>query len=412
MTFSDFKSRLCNIDVSKKCFEFLAERISDPDYRGMQYSQHNRYDMDFIFTVLNELYAVSGREKLTIRTTDLRKRPYNLPEEADYAVYTNNLSRKLGRCTQDSIRKNLFVDLNRMGLIERFNTHGEKVYPYQNGVKKFVRISDLGLAFIKTTDLIEKSLLYTRAIDTLTQGLADELLNIVELDGFVTEHEFQFFLSYRGETLNSHRYALSELIEYIHEFRRLSKYQRDYAVKLVKEYCNPNEFHGNKTEKRDYHNWLNETQQLFMLMGQTAYFEACDNELRIRISRDSLFTNKEKLIRSAKEKAEYFKNHGVTKTKGFELHHIIPLCHAKCALEFSKLDVWENMLYIDGYKHSIITQSNNEYMRLSFDGKNVVLRNFADTPLNLEYEKNALYSTKNQDAMLSFNCAFLDSTSK
>lgn len=412
MTFSDFKEQLCNIDVSKKCFEFLADRISNPDYRGMQCSQHNRYDMGFIFTVLDELYAVAGCEKLTIRTTDLRKRPYNLPEEADYAVYTNNLSNKLGRCTQDSVRKNIFVDLHRMGLIERFNAHGEKVSPYQNGIKKFVQISDFGLNFIKATDVLEKSLLYTRAIDALTHGLADELLNIIELDGFITEHEFQFFLSYRGETLNGHQYSLSELTKYITEYRRLSRYQRDYAVKLVKEYCNPNNFRGNKTDKKDYHNWLNETQQIFILMGQTAYYETCDNELRIRIGRESLFTDKEKLIRSAKEKSEYFKNHNIVKTKGFELHHIIPLCYAKCALEFSKLDVWENMLYIDGYKHSIITQSNNEYVRLAFEGKDIILSNFDDVPLHCIYEKNVLYSIENQDKMLSFNCAFLGIASK
>lgn len=173
MTYQEFKENLCSFDPSKECFCFLAERIGDDNYRGIQCSQHNRYDDDVIFTILDELHNAAGEEKMIIRTADLKKRPRNLPEEAAYAKYVSTLCNKLGRCTQDSVRKNLFVDLHRMGLLERFNSTGKMLDPYENGTKKYVRISKQGLDFIdKGHTLFERKLRYTRAIDTLTRGLA------------------------------------------------------------------------------------------------------------------------------------------------------------------------------------------------------------------------------------------------
>ncbi len=410
MTYNEFRQTLLNIDVSKECFKFLADRIAIDDYRGIQCSQHNRYDMDFIFTMVDELYKIAGTNKIVIRTTDIKKRPVNLPEEADYAVYVDNLSKKLGRCTQDSVRKNLFVDLHRMGLIERYKPDGTKLTPYETGTKKYVRVSELGLDFInREHTLLERKLRYTRAIDTLTKGLADELLAIVELDGTITETEFQFFFSFCAEELNGHIYTITELIEYIKEFRRLSRYQQEFAIGTVKEYCTPNTFWGDKKNKRDFHNWLNETQQIFMLMSQTAYYELDGNALSIRIGKDGVYENKEKFVRSKAEKEKYFKEHSVNKTKGFELHHIVPLCWAKNALEFATLDVWQNLIYIDGYKHSIITQSGNQHVKLDFDGDNMTFTDFTGDEVYCKKDVNVLYDASNKVLMLTYNKDLLDS---
>lgn len=410
MTYNEFRKKLCSIDVSKQCFVFLADRIRSDNYRGIQFSQHNRYDMDVIFTMLDELYKIAGTEKMVIRTSDLKKRPANLPEEASYAIYVDNLSKKLGRCTQDSVRKNLFVDLHRMGLIERFKPDKTRLKPYENGIKKYVQISDLGLDFIKTEhSLFERKLRYTRAIDTLTKGLADELLTIVDLDGNITETEFQFFFSFCDKKLDGHIYTVTELVEFIKEFRRLSRLQQDYAIRIVKDYCDPKTFQGDKTNKRDFHNWLNETQQIFMLMSQTAYYELNAGELCIRIGKDALYENKERLIRSRTEKEEYFKQHAVSKTKGFELHHIVPLCWAKTALEFATLDVWKNLIYIDGYNHAVITQNKNQHIKLGFTGNDITFTDFTADEVYCVYIKNVLYNTKHKDLMLLYNQDLLNS---
>lgn len=410
MTYQEFKDKLCSFDPSKECFCFLAERIGDDNYRGIQCSQHNRYDVDVVFTILDELHNAAGEEKMIIRTADLKKRPRNLPEEAAYAKYVSTLCNKLGRCTQDSVRKNLFVDLHRMGLLERFNSTGKMLDPYENGTKKYVRISKQGLDFIdKGHTLFERKLRYTRAIDTLTRGLADELLCIVDLGNTISETEFQFFFSFCGETMNGHRYSVEELLDYIKEFRSLSRYQREGAIDLVKEYCDPDTFAGDKTEKRDYHNWLNETQQIFMLMGQTAYYEVCGDVLQIRVGKDALYKDTSKLKRSQEEKERYFKQHGISRTKGFELHHMVPLCWAKSALEFSTLDVWQNLIYIDGYKHSIITQNRNEHVNISFEEDEMVFRNFKGDEVRCKIGENVLFAADKQDVILDYNRQLLHS---
>ncbi|GAA9062574.1 hypothetical protein BTM312_03950 [Helicobacter pylori] len=65
---------------------------------------------------------------LQIRTTDMSKRPSNIIGEEAYAKVVDNICKsempqdnlgKKNQVTQDSLRKNLFVDMHRMGLIER-----------------------------------------------------------------------------------------------------------------------------------------------------------------------------------------------------------------------------------------------------------------------------------------------------
>ena len=156
------KGKLTSIDYGRKCLEFLEERIDDSGYRGMQVSQHNRYNCDFIVTMLQEMYNLVGDKKMTIRTTDLSKRPNNTPDERIYAEYVAKLCNKLGRCTQDSVRKNLFVDLNRMGFIYRYNKNGELVLPSERSTIKFVKLTRDAIRLIETKSLFDKNFIYTK----------------------------------------------------------------------------------------------------------------------------------------------------------------------------------------------------------------------------------------------------------
>ena len=100
----DLIDQLVRIDPSKECLKFLSKRILSNNYRGIQLSQHNRYDVDIISTILTEIYNSVGLSPMRIRTTDLSKRPYNTPDETVYANFVNRLNSNLGRCTQDSVR--------------------------------------------------------------------------------------------------------------------------------------------------------------------------------------------------------------------------------------------------------------------------------------------------------------------
>ena len=91
---------------------FIDARVNDVNYRGSVSSQHNRYDMDEIYKMLICLnrYAPHG-QLLRIRDTDTKKRPGNTPDEYDYARFCEDVNATVGKGTQDSIRKNIFVDL-------------------------------------------------------------------------------------------------------------------------------------------------------------------------------------------------------------------------------------------------------------------------------------------------------------
>ena len=216
-----------------------------------------------------------------------------------------------------------------------------------------------------------------------------------------------FFISYINCTCdyNGHTYTKSELVDYMVEFRNLSYYQRNAVIDIVSLYCNPKKFTGDKTDKRDFHNWKNESQQIFMFMNQTVFYEECNENLIIRLGDTSLFEDESKLKRSVAQKQEYFKKHNVSKKIGFELHHVIPLLTARNRVEFQTLDVWENMIYIDGYTHSKISHSNNKNIKLDFNNDDIVLKDVAmiiDDIVCIN-KTNVLYDTSNQVTMMEFN---------
>ena len=60
-------NQLTAIDPSKECLKFLARRIVSNNYRGVQLSQHNRYDVNIISTMLVEMYNIVGINKMRIK---------------------------------------------------------------------------------------------------------------------------------------------------------------------------------------------------------------------------------------------------------------------------------------------------------------------------------------------------------
>ena len=176
-------------------------------------------------------------------------------------------------------------------------------------------------------------------------------------------------------------------------------------MEKIKAYCNPSNFSGDKTHKRDFYNWINETQQILTLLAQMAYFEWNRKEQRlyIRVGRESVYTNNVKLKRSLVQKQHYFTQHNVAKTKGFELHHVVPLCFAKTRNEFLILDDWQNLVYIDVYSHAQITQNNNANVRLSFDENDAIFTDFNDNSVCCKNNTNIKYNLSKQEIMFDYN---------
>lgn len=387
--------------------------MQSDNYRGLQISQHNRYTQKEILVILQEIYGLCGDRLLQIRTSDLSKRPYNIEGEEKYAELTTKIASNLGRCTQDSLRKNIFVDLHRMGLIDRFNAKKKQLNPFDNGTKKYIALTKFGIDFLQSTDIFTQNLFFTRALENLMQGFGEEILSIIlELDKhYLTRDEVLFFATFLYQKLDSKTYNRSDIISLIRDYRTLSKFQKQALNEKIKSYCEPKNFSGDKTQKRDFHNWINETQQILSLLTQMAYFEYNEHDVKlyIRTGTYGIYEDNTKLKRSIKEKYLYFKKHNITKEKGFELHHIVPLCLATSRAEFQVIDKWENMVYIDAFSHAKITQNNNANMRLSFENDNANFSDFNDCIVHCENHTNIKYDTEKQELMLDYNKRILDS---
>lgn len=399
------------LGVPSEATKYLFDRIQRLEYRGEHLSQHNRYTKEVILVILEELNNVLQSNNLTllpIRTTDLSKRGFNTPEEYHYAVLTNAIAKRINRVTQDSLRKNFFVDMARMGFINRFQPNRCMSSPFEKSKTKFVNISELGYEFLKASqsqNIFNINRLWTDALTNLHNGfevlLYDFMLNLqLRGENSISYDEFAFFVSDLRIT------SPNILLELLLEFKRLSLYQKESVINAIRKYASPkdNEVFErlDKTKVKDYHNWINEAQQLFMLLDESVLFgvgDFRDKELNIRTGEMGLISNNtQRLQRSTAQKNEYYKQHGIdpklVKGLGFELHHIVPLAYARNQNEFSVLDRWENMILIDGHKHAIITQNGSRNILADFDGVDINFTSFQIPKhvVNCIYDVNIKYN--------------------
>ncbi len=123
-----------------------------------------------------------------------------------------------------------------------------------------------------------------------------------------------FFVSAIG-THTNFNIGLEKCVTLLKAYRSLSTIQARSVVEILSVELKPANFTGDKSAKRDFHNWQNKAQQIYDLLNQTVYFE---------VREDTLYLRKDR-VRSFSEKVKYFDRHGVSRTPGFELHHVVPL---------------------------------------------------------------------------------------
>lgn len=398
-----------NINPGNKALEFIDRRIKDIKYRGSPSSEHNRYTMKQIIDILSLLNKYAPNKSLmAIRTTDISKRPINTPDEFIYANFCNEAKKKAGIGTQDAMRKNLFVDVHRMGLIIRYDKNKAPIDPFSRKQVKYVSISDEGLKLINAKTITNKYFLFSKAIDKLLGGYIDTVLDILRDKDYkinsINFYEYMFFVSAVG-TETSFNITTDEAVELIKEYRKLTSIQRRAVVEYLKKELDPKKFKGTKIEKRDFHNWRNKIAQIFYLLNQTVYFEVRGEELVLQEKDTELkkVIEVKRLNRSLSEKHLYFIKHGVKKTAGFELHHIIPLSWSESIYHFKLLDKWENLLYIDGFSHAKISQNNNRNIILLINGDDLILDDYSKHRVYLKYRNNVLYNPRNKIKMKEYN---------
>lgn len=408
---------------SNESLKYISERIKDNNYRGDVSSQHNRWTFDDLVFVLGALQKhMRGNALIQIRTTDKSKRPANVNAEFDFASFCDEVVAQIGKGTQDAMRKNWFVDWHRAGWIERYNNKMEKVEPYDRSQISYVKISNEGKKLLSNAPLTDRYFIFSKGIDVMYNGTIEVLLDLFRNYGvkYIDMQEFTYFVtgvSSRG----SFAVSRERCVELLHAWRRLTSLERRSIDDYLSKQLAPSKSAPSKTEQRDYHNWINKTQQTFSLLRQTAYFEQVPHNNHSHLDRlyylgndDSAgkeFSERDvrRLNRSLQQKDEYFTKHSVSKCRGFELHHIVALAWAESQHEFKLLDDWRNMIYIDGFTHAQITQNRNRNVRMeAVSPENLKLIDYSGSAVNVRNPENALYDKRHLPTMLKYNSELLE----
>lgn len=401
-----------NINHNNKALQFLSERIKSDDYRGIHLFQHYRYDLKFIKDVLSEIFEyekTTGESLLKIRTTDSSKRPTNNSDEIHYSNVIDKIKRKTGKGTQDAIRKIVFVDCNRMGLLDRYDKNKNIIDIGTKSKTEYVSLSEKGKKFVETSDIKEEYFIFSSGIYRIVGSLINVLENLISIYGlgFISKYEFMYFVSAVDDN-SSFSIKIEKCADLIKEFRLLGDAEKKNVTKMLKEQMDPKNFKGNKKIKRDFHNWENEATQIYLLLSTTVYFEVRSGVKLILntgdTSLESILGTEIKKNRSLQEKNNYYKNHGIKdKINGFELHHVVALEYADSPALYKLLDDWKNMVYIDGYSHAKVTQNKNRNIIMESCEKDIILKDYNIHKVYLKNIENIAYDTSKQSMMLEHN---------
>ena len=400
-----------------KALQYLEKRILDDNYRGDVSSQHNRWTFDDLVFVLSLLNRHQGSKNfLKIRTTDNRKRPKNEPAEFDYAKFCEEVKDKLNKGTQDAMRKNWFVDWHRAGWLDRFDKDHHAILPYSKASVHYVRVTSEGMKLLSRLTRNEKFFVFSKGLDKLYSGALAVLLDLFR--EYEIEHidiqEYTFFVT-GISTPGAFSLTRAEAVDLIKSWRTITPLTRKAIDKYLSEKLVKVAAAGNKTAQRDFHNWINKTQQTFSLLQQSVYFEYRSHVKFSHFSR-LYFTGSaldpgqdfgqnpnKKLNRNQQQKHDYFRKHGVAKKKGFELHHVVALTWAESEHEFKQLDDWRNMVYIDAFSHAKITQTGNLHVIMVPTEEGFQLKNHQGDSIDFVEGQNVLIGQDLKNKMMEYN---------
>lgn len=382
--------------------EYIIRRVQREDYRGLHVSQHNRYDLDRLIKILRGIYFIVGLEKFRIPLgDDIGERE---PDCGFYYAIVTEVNKRAGIGTINSLKKNFFVDFERMGLMYRYDKNGNKIINIGRGQVYYGQLTDRVRDLLEG-DIIKKYRIFTDSIDILFR---DEIANIANTlyyshykNARISIDEFMLILS------DSKPEYRDKKIDLLDSFRSLNRLQQEHAIDLIQKYCDPNSFSGDKTQRRDYHNWKNESQQIFSLLKNTVYFDITKNSLKLNTGMYGIFTDTQIKQRTLGAKRDYFVKHNLLILTSYELHHIVPFSAARNKEEFKLIDHWGNLIYLTSNKHAEFSNRRNRNIILLTSGGSLIFEDFDKNVITAKNGITARYSEGLTTKMLGHNKGLL-----
>ncbi|MDE6850817.1 MAG: hypothetical protein K2J54_05785 [Clostridia bacterium] len=371
--------------------KYISERVTSDDYRGIQCSQHNRLTFNYFCKLVEAIYKIAGDEVFAIHVGD--DNGVAQPQAKKYYEVVEAIKIAVGKGTINSVKKNTFPDIARMGFLERYDKHGIKISEGASRQPVYsVGLSKSGIKFA-TASAFEKIKLFTDGVDILTKNAASELVELLYLNDYGIDSidilEFMYIIS-------DDRFGVSfhDKLNLLLEYRRLSHVQKLRVNDCLKNFCNPENRrdYANKTLLRDYSNWKNESQQIYGLLANSTYFKVENNKLILNTGNYGLFD--EHTVRGEKAKREYFKFHNVSRNDAYELHHIVPFSKAENKSDAVLIDNYKNLIYLNSEKHSQFTVAKNRNVILKYNRENpeLLFLDFNNGYILVDITKDALFS--------------------
>lgn len=228
MTPREILDNIIAIKPDNLFLQYIVERIQDDDYRGIHVSQHNRYDLERLTQILSGINKIANNRQFRVPLGD-----DDGSKETDCGEYyriVDVVNSRAGIGTINSLKKNFFVDFQKMGLLDRFDKNGNIVE--NRGHVYYAKLTEKAIALVSSASIIERHKIFTDVLDKL---FADEITHLAET---------LYYSNYKNEPIGIFEFMLilsddrpqykDKKISLIDSYRTLERWQQDKAIDLVK----------------------------------------------------------------------------------------------------------------------------------------------------------------------------------
>jgi hypothetical protein len=394
---------------------YLNNRISDPkNYRGMHLAQHNRLPIEKLIVILQSIRSAVGAgwfiEPANDDPAPTRKhdpsQPRRIPSGmtlqdcAEYylildEIYNAQVERV--SATFNSLKKNIFPNLEGMGLLQRDDS-GQR-----DGGNKKARLSPVAINFLDGNERVQKKI-FSECNERILKPIV-EILDVV-LEKFDTINVYEMMLFLTDESIN-----LERKMELISKYKSMKKLQVIELHDSIQTRMNRS-MGSNvaKIDKLDWHNWWNESRQMTDMLETVVGFNVYQDDQIMKAG------NAEAIVfspsRSQIVRREALSWHSLTSKEDWDLHHILPVEYATSSSDLKQIDDKRNLLYIPSSIHKTIPNTSNRMVQFAYDATHVILRNPLTTdgkPLKeIAWPRDAGVDQNNLQEMVIYNKRLLE----
>ena len=247
------------IDPNNKFIIYIVARLQRKNYRGWHVSQQNRYGLDVIKAIIESIHDVVGTNSFSIPPGDYDKNDTLPVQHKNFEDILKKIQPRINKGTINSIRKNLFPDMDRMGFLER-----DEAVRGRGGNGKLTK---QGIALMRLdSESPQARKMFLVGLEKLFGDNLPQLIKMLSMSSYwndkIDVYELMFILSDKDKT--------TDKIGMLNEYKKLDDNNKARLIILIKSYAD-------QKKERDFGNWKNQTQQMLNLMDSISYIEAGPN---------------------------------------------------------------------------------------------------------------------------------------